>query len=245
MNGERPYFNWGIFRLRFDFPKGLLRAAERGSGPAMREVDQAVRNTAQEVADKLEQALSKHYKFRVGATERASQNFIITYSSGLGHAPQAEISEGTLTPANFFIRRGSTGHGKPPPIANIREWVMAKRDVLDFHYTDRRRKTKSIHFTKGGRAWSSQEDKLERIVHKLRWSIAYLGTSTASEARPPVGARYFDYLKWVASQKYLYERMLVRSEALARIFGNFMLAGGKVDLESFGDARGFRFRTYD
>ena len=85
----------------------------------------------------------------------------------------------------------------------------------------------------------------DEILHRIRWTIAHEGTSKASESRPPVGSRYFDYLKWVASQKYIYERLLKRSDALARLFVNFMLAGEKVEFEDFDRSRGFRFRTFD
>jgi hypothetical protein len=252
MSAYEPWGPRSIFRIRFELPPVFkLKQSPGQMTSVVAEMTTGVLNYCAEIVmKKLHYALSRGGKFKVGATETAARNFVVQMVS-TGTANQAiEIQEGTLTKANFFIRRGSTGRGNPPPEENIRSWLIAKRIPLYLHDVwkqhrelgfenvklPRRRpwSREQVRYTKRGykyrpvRPWKNSQSLFDEILDRIVWSIAFNGTSQFSLGRPPIGRRYFDYLWWVAEQEWDYVKAMRQgADEITRAIVNFAFSGGK------------------
>lgn len=257
-----------VFRMKCELPSELRGVWQgKASEQAAKTMAAAMRSLADLALDRLQQALAVGGRFKVGATGTASRNFIVKLGRTGGDSVFAEISEGSLTKANFFIRTGSTGHGHPPPIDSIEQWLTAKRIPLYLHdvWKEHRdygydavkvpnvkaRAYEQVRYTKSHRGrpvrpWKRSKRLFEEIAEKITWAIAWAGTSKFSLGRPPIGRRYFDYLWWVAEQQQpAFERILSDyAEIIARVFIEFALAGKReTGMDRFMQER-LRYRTY-
>ncbi len=256
-----------IFRIHIKLPPALSK--KRGEDDARRAsgemTEEAVSAVGAVVLRKLRMALSKQGKFKVGATGEASRNLLLDIYQAEGSNYVAEISEGMLTKANFFIRHGSEGHGRPPPYHRIREWMLAKRIPVylpSVHARHRKggyemvkvpkRPTatgawsyEQVRYTRGGRPWKKSRSLFEQVLKLIIWSIALRGTSKFSRGRPPYGLPYFDYMRYVAEDDEEYVHVMrQKTQELAKGFVQYAIGGhGHYGGTSWEDTSMSRFRT--
>jgi hypothetical protein len=257
-----------VFRMKLELPPEL-RGVWKGdaSEQASQAMSLAMRSLADLALDRLQKALAVGGKYKVGATGTASRNFVVEFGKMGKSLAVAEIMEGTATKANFFIRTGSTGHGKPPPVEAIEQWLVAKRIPLYLHEVwkahrkygydavkvphTKARAWEQVRYTKPHsgrpvRPWKRSKNLFDEVAEKIIWSIAFSGTSKFSLGRPPVGRRYFDYLWYVAEQQQpAFQRILSDyADIIARVFIEFALSGKReTGMDRLMQER-FRYRTY-
>lgn len=181
----------------FRHERGAKEAVETGMG-------QALVATTVKAAQRMSDVLKRDHRFRVGYTEKASENLMVIPAGNHHWA----VVEGPLTPANRFIRRGWRSSRTPNPEAIMR-WIERKPGVKEELFTEaeRDRKTGTYRFTKRGganadmrkqpgRIFKKDEQRFREFAFLIGRKIKARGGSKHFEALDPAGDPVFDYVRY-------------------------------------------------
>jgi len=183
--------NW--FRADAD----TRRAVEAGMGHSLVAI-------SVKMAQRMSDLLKKDHKLQIGYTEKASQNLEVI-PAGNNHWA---VIEGSLTPANQFIRRGWRSQRIPKPEA-LMEWIERKPGVKEKLFTEEQRDKKygKYRFTeyggeradrrnRPGRIFKRDRDRFREFAYLVGRRIRERGGAWHFETMDPVGDPVFDYPRW-------------------------------------------------
>jgi len=190
-----------MFEIKIEPDSTILKRLLSGQD-SRKQFDSSIEEVGDALSERMkrrvEAMLSKGHRFKVGATNTASENTSIE-KSGSGSNTTWRVVEGDKTKANYFIRRGFGGSksGKLPPYNKIREWVAAKGIVLR---GEENTKTKLIRQRSSKGNWyarlrkSSERSVEEAAIDKIRKKIASFGSKYSHwNELYPQGQPRFDY----------------------------------------------------